>query len=90
LVVKKQNMNASTGDNNDGHNSPVHRSELSREKFFPYEYFQKRNTDIPGDNFASDYRQKCNKDEDNPMQYVYMRINHHYNEAYEGKYSSTN
>ena len=69
---------------------PAHDWELKREKFFPHEYFQKRNADIPDDPFASEYKQKCNADEDNPMQYVYMRIDSHYNARYDGTDLITN
>lgn len=50
-----------------------HPEELLRGKFFPYEYFQKRKADIPGNDFAMKYKQKCNADEDDPLQYVKMR-----------------
>jgi len=65
----------------------IHAAELVREKFFPYEYFQKRNADNPLDHFASEYKQKCNEDEDDPMQYVYMRIDEDYNSNYAGTHS---
>ena len=56
-----------------GQDMTTHPEELLRDKFFPYEYFQKLKADTPDNDFAMKYKQKCNADEDDPLQYVKMR-----------------